>query len=91
MAWDEMKCTLCIALLSLPPALFMSWQIRRMASVRPRLAAMNAFLAAFAAAALALRLSEPADSMMHLVIFHYLPMLAAAALGSLIGRRIFRW
>jgi len=90
-AWDGMKCTLCIALLSLPPVLFMSWQIRRMASVRPRLAAVNAFLAAFAVAALALRLSEPTDSMMHLAIFHYLPMLAAAALGCLIGRRIFRW
>jgi len=91
MAWDGMNCTLCITLLSLPPALFMSWQIRRMASVHPRLAAMNAFLTAFAAAALALRLSEATDSIMHLTTFHYLPMLAAAALGILIGQRIFRW
>ncbi len=90
-AWHEMNCTLCITLLSLPPALFLAWQIRRMASVRPRLAAVNALLAAFAIGALALRLSEPTNSIPHLAQFHYLPMLAVAAIGVLIGQKLFRW
>jgi hypothetical protein len=89
--WHEMNCTVCITLLSLPPAILLTWQIRHMATVRPRLAATNAFLAAFAAGALALRLSEPTNSISHLVHFHYLPMLGIVALGVVIGRKLFRW
>jgi len=86
-----MECLLCITLLALPPALIIFYKIRRMASTRPALAGCAALLASFGIGALTLRLSEPTDSISHLLVWHYLPMIAVGLIGLALGRKIFRW
>jgi hypothetical protein len=88
---DGMECLVCITLLSLAPALMIFYKIRRMASTRPAYAGASATLAAFAIGALALRLSEDTNSITHIVIWHYAPMLAAAAIGIVLGRKLLKW
>jgi hypothetical protein len=88
---NGMECLVCITSLSILPALMIFYKIRRMASTNPAYAGACATLAAFAIGALTLRLSEDTNSIPHLVIWHYMPMLAAAAAGIWLGRKIFKW
>ena len=90
-SFDGWQCLLCIAALSLLPALAIFWQTKRMAPVVPDKAGMMAFLCAFSTGALILRLSEPTNSIPHVVIWHYLPMLAVSLFGSWLGSRVLRW
>jgi hypothetical protein len=48
-------------------------------------------LSAFSVGALWLRLHELNDSISHVVTWHYLPMLAAGAIGLWLGRRLLKW
>jgi hypothetical protein len=86
-----MECLVCITLLSVAPALLIFYQIRKMASTRPAYAGAAATLSAFAIGALTLRLSEDTNSITHIVVWHYAPMLAAAAIGICLGRKLLKW
>ncbi|HEU5047912.1 MAG TPA: DUF1109 domain-containing protein [Rickettsiales bacterium] len=86
-----MACLRCITLLSLLPEAFILYNIRKLASTHYYLAGCLSFLAAFAIGALALRLAEPTDSIIHLLQWHYLPMAAVAGIGLLAGKLCLKW
>ena len=85
------QCTLSITLVSILPALWTFHSMRRLASTHGRWAGSIAVLAAFSVGALWLRLNEVNDSIAHVVIWHYLPMLAAGSLGFGLGKRLLKW
>lgn len=85
------ECTLGILLFSLLPAAGIFYAMRRYASTHPRLSGMVAVLFAFSTGALWLRLHEQTDSIIHLFEWHYLPMIAVAALGWRLGRALLKW
>lgn len=84
-------CTLSIALVTLMPAAWTLYGIRRFASTHYRLAGGLALLSAFSIGAFWLRLYEDNDSMTHVIAWHYLPMLAAGLLGVWLGGRVLKW
>ena len=63
----------------------------RFASTHPYSAGSVALLAAFGIGALSLRLAEPTDSIMHVMLWHYLPMLSVAILGLWLGKLVLKW
>jgi hypothetical protein len=85
------ECTLSIILVALPPAAWTFYAMRRYASTHYRLAGGMAGLAAFSVGALWLRLHEVNDSILHLILWHYLPMLAVGLLGLWLGKKLLKW
>lgn len=85
------QCSLSITLVALLPAAWTLYSLRNYASTHSRLAGSIALLSAFSVGALWLRLHEVNDSIYHVVLWHYLPMLAAGLLGLWLGRRLLRW
>jgi hypothetical protein len=91
MPMHNVECFLCIASISLLPAAWMIFSMRKFASTHPYLAGGIALLCAFSIGALALRLSEPTDSIAHIVEWHYLPMIGITMLGLWVGRVFLKW
>lgn len=87
----SVECLMFIASLSLFPAAWMFYSMRKFASTRHYLAGSIALLAAFSIGALSLRLSEQTDSIMHVMQWHYLPMIGAALLGLWVGKLLLKW
>jgi hypothetical protein len=85
------ECTLSIVLFSLLPAVWTFYAMRRYASTNYYWAGSVALLSAFSVGALWLRLYEVNDSILHVVEWHYLPMLAAGALGVWLGKLLLKW
>ncbi|MDD5249810.1 MAG: DUF1109 domain-containing protein [Rhodocyclaceae bacterium] len=85
------ECTLSITLLALLPAAWTFRWLRRCASTHQRWAGSVAVLSAFSVGALWLRLHEVNDSIVHVVAWHYLPLLAFAVVGLWSGRRLLKW
>jgi hypothetical protein len=84
-------CTIHITILALPPATLLFYSLSRMASTHYIQAGAVALLTAFSIGGLIARLTEMTDSIQHIVVWHYLPMLAAAAIGTLLGRLLLKW
>lgn len=87
----SVKCTIDIALLSLLPAVWTFYVMRRFASTHYHWAGSIALLSAFSVGALWLRLYEVNDSIIHVIQWHYLPMLGVALVGWLSGRAVLKW
>lgn len=85
------ECLACISFYSLFPALWMFWQVRRLATTQRKRSGAIVAVTAFSIGALALRLCEPTDNIAHVVLWHYLPMIGAAVLGAAIGQRLLKW
>jgi hypothetical protein len=85
------QCTLSITLLALLPAAWTFREMRRYASTQFGPAGSAAVLSAFSLGALWLRLHEVNDSVLHLMQWHYLPMLAAGLSGLWLGRLLLKW
>lgn len=85
------QCTLSIALVTVLPAAWTLYSLRRFASTHYRWAGSLAVLSGFSVGALWLRLHEINDSIYHVMVWHYLPMLAAAMLGCWLGRQFLKW
>lgn len=85
------ECTLSIILMTLLPAAWMFYTLRRFASTHYRLAGSIALLFAFSVGALWLRLCEIDDSISHLIQWHYLPMFGVGLLGLWLGRVLLKW
>lgn len=85
------ECTLSIALATLLPAVWTLYGMRQFASTHYRAAGSIALLSAFSLGALWLRLYELNDSIMHVIAWHYLPMLGIGVIGLWIGRRLLKW
>jgi hypothetical protein len=77
--------------MALLPAVWVLYAVRKFASTRARLAGLVIVLAAFGVGALWLRLHEVNDSILHIVQWHYLPMLAFSLIGFGIGKWALRW
>lgn len=87
----SIECTLSIALLALLPAVGTFFSLRKLASTHNRWAGCVALLFSFSVGALWLRLQEANDSISHVVLWHYLPMLGIAVIGWWLGRRWLKW
>jgi hypothetical protein len=85
------ECTVCIILVSLFPAAWTFHAMRKFASTHYLRAGVVALVSAFSVGALWLRLHEMNDSMMHVVRWHYLPVLAFGAAGLWLGKKLLRW
>ena len=85
------ECTFCIVLVALLPAAWYFLGIRRFASTRYRWAGSIVLLSALSIGALWLRLSEPNDSIVHVIQWHYLPMLGFGLAGLWLGKLILKW
>jgi hypothetical protein len=85
------ECTLSILMFSLLPTAGIFYAMRQFASTHLRLSGIVAVLFAFSTGALWLRLHEQTNSITHLIEWHYLPMIAVAAAGWLLGKKILNW
>jgi hypothetical protein len=85
------ECTLGITLMALLPALWTFYSMRSYASTHYQWAGSVALLSAFSVGALWLRLHEATDSIAHVIVWHYLPMLAIGLIGMWLGRRLLKW
>jgi hypothetical protein len=85
------ECTVSITLFSLLPAAWTFYSMRRFASTHARWAGSIALLSAFSVGALWLRLHELNDSIVHVVEWHYLPMLGIGLIGWWLGKIVLKW
>ena len=85
------ECTIHITLISLLPAALAFLTLRNYASTHPRWAGSFALLAAFSVGALWLRSYEVNDSILHVVQWHYLPMIGVGTIGWMLGARLLKW
>ena len=87
----SVKCLIFIASLTLLPAAWMFYSMRNLASTHQYFAGSIALLSAFSLGALSLRLSEPTDSILHVMQWHYLPMVGVGILGLWLGKKLLKW
>jgi hypothetical protein len=85
------ECSSMITLFSLLPAIWTFFQMRKFASTHSRWAGCLALLFAFSIGAIWLRLNEINDSVIHVIEWHYLPMIAAGLGGMWLGKRALKW
>ena len=85
------QCTLSITLFSVLPAGWTLYAMRKYASTHTGWAGSVAVLSAFSIGALWLRLLEVNDSIPHVLLWHYLPMLAVGLIGLVLGRKLLKW
>lgn len=87
----SIECTMSITMLAILPAIWIFFVMRRFASTHQYWAGSIALLSAFSIGALWLRLYEPTDSIMHVIEWHYFPMIAIGAIGLWLGKIILKW
>ena len=85
------ECTLSILMVSLLPAVWTFYAMRKFASTHYHWAGSIALLSAFSVGALWLRLHEVNDSIIHLIQWHYLPMIACGIAGLWLGKKFLKW
>lgn len=85
------ECTLCIILVSLLPAAWIFYALRKFASTHTHWAGSIVLFSAFSVGALWLRLHEINDSIIHVAEWHYLPMIAFGIAGLWLGKKILKW
>lgn len=87
----KMECTICIGTIALIPSALLFVALRQGATTHPLQAGLFVVLAASSLGYLFLRLYEPVDSVAHVLIWHYLPMIVFALFGVLLGKAILKW
>lgn len=87
----NLECSSTIAALALLPAAWMFFSMRQLASTHRRSAGMVVMLSAFSIGAITLRLSEQTNSIMHVIEWHYLPMIGIALVGAWLGKGLLKW
>lgn len=85
------ECTLAIIMAAIVPCVWMLYSMRKLASTHYQWAGSIALLHAFSIGALWLRLQENNDSILHVLQWHYLPMIGFGLLGLWLGKRILKW
>ncbi|MBZ0105406.1 MAG: DUF1109 domain-containing protein [Sulfuricella denitrificans] len=85
------ECTASITLFALLPAVWTFLSMRRFASTHYRWAGSVALLSAFSVGALWLLLHEVNDSVIHVIEWHYLPMLGIGLAGWWLGKKWLKW
>lgn len=84
-------CSLHITVMALLPACLIFYGIGKMASTHLGYAGAIAMCASFSTGALIARLGEHNDSIPHMVLWHYPPIILAALAGVLLGRWLLKW
>lgn len=87
----NMECTFMITLVAILPATWTFYVMRKYASTHQYWAGSTALLSAFSVGALWFRLYEPTDSIMHVIQWHYLPMIAIGLIGLGLGKMLLKW
>lgn len=87
----DMECTASITLFALLPAIWTFLSMRKFASTHYRWAGSVALLSAFSVGALWLLLHELNDSIIHVILWHYLPMLGIGLTGWWLGKKLLKW
>ena len=85
------QCTLCIFFVALLPTGWTFYAMRKFASTHYQWAGSIAILSAFSVGALWLRLQEVNDSIVHVIEWHYVPMLAIGVVGLWLGKWLLKW
>jgi hypothetical protein len=85
------QCTLGITMVSFLPAVWIFYVMRKFASTHYHLAGCCALLFAFSIGAIWLRLYEVNNSIMHVIEWHYLPMIAFGIAGLWLGKNVLKW
>ena len=85
------ECTISITLVALLPAVWTLYVMRKYASTHSYWAGSIALLFAFSVGALWLRLHEMNDSILHVVEWHYLPMIVFGLGGLWLGKKLLKW
>lgn len=85
------ECTLAILMVALLPGAGLLYAMRQLASTHYQSAGSIALLHAFSVGALWLRLQENNDSILHVLQWHYLPMIGFGILGLWVGKLILKW
>ncbi|MFA7398878.1 MAG: DUF1109 domain-containing protein [Sideroxydans sp.] len=85
------ECTLAILMVALLPGTWLLYAMRKLASTHYQWAGSIALLHAFSVGALWLRLQENNDSILHVLQWHYLPMIGFGILGLWVGKLILKW
>jgi len=85
------ECTLAIIAASILPGAGLLYAMRQLASTHFQWAGSIALLNAFSVGALWLRLQEQNDSILHVLQWHYLPMIGFGILGLWVGKIVLKW
>ena len=85
------ECSLCITMFSLIPGLALFLILRRYATAHPRLTGTLALLASASFGHLALQFAEANDSLLHLCLWHVLPILIIGYIGGWLGQKFLSW
>ncbi len=80
-----------VCLYAFIPGVFLVLMLRRAATVHSGWAGAMCGLAVGLFGYIFLRLTEPNDDILHLMTWHYLPLLAIVALGTICGIRCLKW
>ncbi len=84
-------CTISITLLALLPTAGIFFVMRKFASTHRYWSGSIAVLFAFSIGAIWLRLYEVNDSIMHVIQWHYLPMMFVGLIGMWLGKVALKW
>ena len=84
-------CLIDLTLIMVIPAAFMFFMLKKGATTQALWAGYAALLATASFAALGMRYLCPVDDPAHLLIWHFLPVLAYAMIGPIVGRYLLRW
>lgn len=84
-------CLIDLTLMMAIPAAFMFFMLKKGATTQALWAGYAALLATASFAALGMRYLCASDDPAHLLVWHFLPVVVYAAIGSLIGRTLLRW
>ncbi len=85
------ECLLCITMFAILPSFIIFKLLRKQATTHYYLAGMVAILSASSIGAIILRISENNDSVIHLIKWHYLPVIVLSLFGLWLGRKILKW
>jgi hypothetical protein len=88
---EGISCLICITMFSLFPAFLMFKLLRRQATTHYYATGLVSLLSATSIGAMTLRISENTDSILHLIKWHYMPILAFGIIGLWLGKKIFKW
>jgi hypothetical protein len=84
-------CLIDLTLMMAIPAAFMFFMLKKGATTQALWAGYAALLATASFAALGMRYLCPVDDPAHLLVWHFMPVLAYAVIGPVAGRYFLRW
>ncbi|MDX1950023.1 MAG: NrsF family protein [Rickettsiales bacterium] len=90
-AHNGIYCFSCVVILSLIPSTFLFLQIKKYAPTKLKFLGVLILLFSTAIGCLILRLTEPVDTLFHIIIWHYTPVFMLALIGIYLGKKFLSW